>query len=274
MEERELRHWIAAGEGRHGHPASVHPHDGRRRADGADGGPDAGVGRRRAGADKGGLRADEARRGGVGSRSCGGRPPPSSIRTSPTAPRTRTAPGSSTSPWRPTTRTATWCRSWRRRRRPCRTAAVAKDGTSVTWKLKRNVQWHDGKPFTADDVVFNWEYAADPATAAVTSGAVHGHQVRSTRSTATRSRSRFKNPTPFWSSAFCGPTGPDHPEAPLRGVQGRQVARGADEPQAGRHRPVPHRRLQAGRHGPRRAEPQLPHGEPALLRHDRDEGRR
>ena len=41
---------------------------------------------------------------------------------------------------------------------------VAKDGTSVTWKLKRGVQWHDGKPFTAQDVVFNWEYAADPAT--------------------------------------------------------------------------------------------------------------
>ena len=41
---------------------------------------------------------------------------------------------------------------------------------SVTWKLKQGVQWHDGKPFTADDVVFNWEYAKDPATAAVTSG--------------------------------------------------------------------------------------------------------
>src|SRR5919201_572616 len=42
--------------------------------------------------------------------------------------------------------------------------AVAKDGKSVTWKLKKNVAWHDGKPFTADDIVFNWEYAADPAT--------------------------------------------------------------------------------------------------------------
>ena len=41
---------------------------------------------------------------------------------------------------------------------------VAKDGLSVTWKLKRNVQWHDGKPLTADDFVFTWEYAADPAT--------------------------------------------------------------------------------------------------------------
>src|SRR5687768_164709 len=26
---------------------------------------------------------------------------------------------------------------------------VSADGTQVTWKLKRNVTWHDGKPFTA-----------------------------------------------------------------------------------------------------------------------------
>src|SRR5205814_3626499 len=45
---------------------------------------------------------------------------------------------------------------------------VAADGRSVTWKPKRGVQWHDGTPFTADDVVFNWQYAADPATASVT----------------------------------------------------------------------------------------------------------
>src|SRR3979411_2010873 len=44
----------------------------------------------------------------------------------------------------------------------------AKDGKSVIWKLKQGVQGHDGTPFTADDVVFNWQYASDPATAAVT----------------------------------------------------------------------------------------------------------
>ena len=40
---------------------------------------------------------------------------------------------------------------------------LAADGLSVTWKLKKDVKWHDGKPFTADDLVFNWEYASDPA---------------------------------------------------------------------------------------------------------------
>jgi hypothetical protein len=45
---------------------------------------------------------------------------------------------------------------------------LSPDGKSVTWKLKPGVKWHHGEPFTADDVVFNWEFAKDPATAAVT----------------------------------------------------------------------------------------------------------
>ena len=47
---------------------------------------------------------------------------------------------------------------------------LSADGKEVIWKLKQGVKWHDGKPFTADDVVFTWEYAADPATAAYTTG--------------------------------------------------------------------------------------------------------
>src|SRR5678815_3644184 len=43
-------------------------------------------------------------------------------------------------------------------------------GKWVTWKLKSGVTWHDGKPFTADDVVFTWQYASDPSTATVTLG--------------------------------------------------------------------------------------------------------
>src|ERR1700745_427170 len=54
---------------------------------------------------------------------------------------------------------------------------VSPEGKSVIWKLKKDVQWHDGKPFTADDVVFNREYAADPATAATTISAYQDAQV-------------------------------------------------------------------------------------------------
>jgi peptide/nickel transport system substrate-binding protein len=102
---------------------------------------------------------------------------------------------------------------------------VARDGLSVTWKLKRNVQWHDGRPFTADDVVFTWEFAADPATAATTAGnykdiaridALDSHTVRVV----------FRNPTPFWSIAFCGATGlilPRHVFEPFRGARSREA---------------------------------------------------
>jgi peptide/nickel transport system substrate-binding protein len=49
------------------------------------------------------------------------------------------------------------------RRFPSReNGGVAADGRSVIWKLKRGVTWHDGTPFTADDFVFNWQFATDP----------------------------------------------------------------------------------------------------------------
>jgi len=81
--------------------------------------------------------------------------------------------------------------------------AVAKDGLSVTWKLKKNVVWHDGKPFTADDVVFNWEYVMDPGTAAVTIGP-YRDIVRVDKLDSHTVKIVFKSPTPFWSAPFCG----------------------------------------------------------------------
>jgi peptide/nickel transport system substrate-binding protein len=79
---------------------------------------------------------------------------------------------------------------------------LGKDGTWVVWQLKKGVQWHDGRPFTADDVIFNWEYVADPATNASTIGAyrdidrvekLNDHSVKVV----------FKQPTPYWYEAFC-----------------------------------------------------------------------
>jgi peptide/nickel transport system substrate-binding protein len=34
---------------------------------------------------------------------------------------------------------------------------ITDDGLTVTWRLKQGVTWHDGEPFTADDVVFTYE---------------------------------------------------------------------------------------------------------------------
>jgi peptide/nickel transport system substrate-binding protein len=39
---------------------------------------------------------------------------------------------------------------------------IAEDLRSITWKLKKGVLWSDGTPFTAADVVFTYEYCADP----------------------------------------------------------------------------------------------------------------
>jgi peptide/nickel transport system substrate-binding protein len=102
---------------------------------------------------------------------------------------------------------------------------VAPDGKSVTWRLKPNVGWHDGKPFTADDVVFNWEYSADPATAAVTSGSYRGIE-RAEKIDAHTVRLVFKEPTPFWSDAFCGARGqiiPKHLFEPFKGAKSREA---------------------------------------------------
>ena len=42
---------------------------------------------------------------------------------------------------------------------------VDPDGRTVTFYLKRGVRWHDGRPFTARDVVFTVEAGRDPANA-------------------------------------------------------------------------------------------------------------
>jgi peptide/nickel transport system substrate-binding protein len=48
---------------------------------------------------------------------------------------------------------------------------VSKDLKTVTWKLKPGIKWSDGSDFTADDVVFTWQYCADEKTACFSSAA-------------------------------------------------------------------------------------------------------
>lgn len=51
---------------------------------------------------------------------------------------------------------------------------IAKDQTSITWKLKKDVKWSDGTPFTADDVVFTYNYCANKETGCSTASAFAG----------------------------------------------------------------------------------------------------
>jgi peptide/nickel transport system substrate-binding protein len=101
---------------------------------------------------------------------------------------------------------------------------LARDGMSVTWKLKKNVRWHDGKPFTADDVVFNWEYAADPATSAVSIGSYK--DVKAEKLDSHTVKVTFKKPTPYWADAFVGTRGmiiPKHLFEAYRGAKSREA---------------------------------------------------
>jgi peptide/nickel transport system substrate-binding protein len=98
---------------------------------------------------------------------------------------------------------------------------VARDGLSVTVKLKKGVQWHDGKPFTADDVVFTWEYAADPATLAVSTGQ-YREIARVDKLDTHTVKIVYKTPTPFWANAFRGVI-PRHVFEPFKGGKSREA---------------------------------------------------
>ncbi len=101
---------------------------------------------------------------------------------------------------------------------------VSRDGLSVTWKLKPGVVWHDGRPFTADDVVFTWQYTADAATGSPRLGSaqdlervepVDSHTVRLV----------FKSPTGYWATQWCG-WGlilPRHVFEPFKGAKSREA---------------------------------------------------
>ena len=41
---------------------------------------------------------------------------------------------------------------------------VSRDCRNMTFQLKKNAKWHDGRPFTADDVVFTYQAMVNPKT--------------------------------------------------------------------------------------------------------------
>jgi peptide/nickel transport system substrate-binding protein len=94
----------------------------------------------------------------------------------------------------------------------------------VVWKLKQGVKWHDGQPFSADDCVFNWEYASDPTTAATTIGAYKDIKVSKVDDHAIKVE--FQKPTPFWADAFVSARGmmiPKHLFEKYKGATSREA---------------------------------------------------
>ena len=83
---------------------------------------------------------------------------------------------------------------------------VAADGTSVTWQLRQDIQWADGKPFTADDVLFTYQYIMNPDVKSSSAGAYS--EVESVEALDEYTvRVNFKQPTAAWYAPFVGPFG-------------------------------------------------------------------
>jgi peptide/nickel transport system substrate-binding protein len=98
----------------------------------------------------------------------------------------------------------------------------ARDGTWVIWRLKRGVVWQDGKPFTADDVVFTWEYASDPATAATSRGLYENIRRLDTLDEHAV-KVVFKDPTPVWFYSGRTQVLPKHLFAEYKGQNARNA---------------------------------------------------
>lgn len=100
---------------------------------------------------------------------------------------------------------------------------LSRDGQWVIWRLKRNVVWHDGAPFTADDVIFNWAFATDPATAA-TSRSGFEEVARIDKLDAHTVKVVFRKPEPFWAVVFTGGgLLPRHIFAAVKGAGAREA---------------------------------------------------
>ena len=101
---------------------------------------------------------------------------------------------------------------------------LSADGTQVTWKLKKGVTWHDGQAFSADDVVFNWEFIKDPATAS--SWVSIYKDLKVDKLDAHTVRVTYPKPTPFWAEAFVGTSGmiiPKHLFSAYIGAKSREA---------------------------------------------------
>lgn len=102
---------------------------------------------------------------------------------------------------------------------------VAADGMSVTWKLRPDLRWSDGEPFTAEDVRFTWQYATDPDVAS-TSGAAFGSVKDVVVVDPQTVRVEFKERDPAWATPFVGVQGlilPKHVFEPFKGAAAKDA---------------------------------------------------
>lgn len=83
---------------------------------------------------------------------------------------------------------------------------ISADYTTVTWKLKSGVTWSDGQPFTADDVVFTWQYIMKPETGSTTT-ASYSDIDKVEAVDPTTAKITFKAPAAAWFIPYVGDGG-------------------------------------------------------------------
>jgi peptide/nickel transport system substrate-binding protein len=83
---------------------------------------------------------------------------------------------------------------------------VGENGATVTWELRPEVKWSDGQAFTADDVVFTFEFIHNPEVAAVT--AQYYEAIKQVEALDDyRVKITFNQTDPAWATVFTGQTG-------------------------------------------------------------------
>jgi len=99
---------------------------------------------------------------------------------------------------------------------------VSKDLTSITWKIKKGIKWSDGSAFTADDVVFTYDYCIHPDT-----GCSHTNYYTGITSVKALDphtvKIEFNVAKPFPYSAFVGYNTPILQKAQFDGCQGAKA---------------------------------------------------
>ena len=123
---------------------------------------------------------------------------------------------------------------------------ISKDQKTITWKLKPGIKWSDGTPFTADDVVFTWQYVADPKTAASTTQIVDGVTSVEAKDPMTVVVT-FKDPSPYPYQIFVSAQGPIIQKKQFQDFIGDKAKDAPGQPGPDRHRPVQSHGLQARR---------------------------
>lgn len=102
---------------------------------------------------------------------------------------------------------------------------VAADGKSVTWKLKQGIKWSDGTPFTAEDVVFTYQYITNPDVGTTSAGSYD--TVESVEAIDDYTvKVNFKDVNPAWTLVFVGAEGmilPKHLFEKYNGANSREA---------------------------------------------------